>query len=107
MVLKVFHTAVCLLAFINNAASAHPAATDGLAASQALSATLGPYSKAAVFIDTTLDDLQLSSDLHNPPAAVIVVSGVGRPLRFVADVAAPHCSTHLTDDAVHAATDMH
>jgi hypothetical protein len=95
MMLKVVYIAVCLLACITIAASAHPVATDRLAVSQALSATLGPYSKAAVFIDTTLADLKLSADLHHPPAAVIVVSGVGGPSRCVADVAAPDCITHL------------
>jgi hypothetical protein len=95
MMLNVFHSAVCLLACINIAASAHPAATHALAVSQALSATLGPYSKAAVFIDTTLADMKLSADLYNSRAAVIVVSGVGRPSRCVADVAAPDCITHL------------
>ncbi|KAF6266791.1 hypothetical protein COO60DRAFT_1697256 [Scenedesmus sp. NREL 46B-D3] len=56
--------------------------TDGWAVSQALSAALGPYQKAAVFIDTSLAELHLPVRPDTPPAAaVIVVAGLGTPTR--------------------------
>jgi hypothetical protein len=81
--------AICLLACVNTAVGSHTTA-DELAVSSALSATLGPYKKAAVFIDTSLAELDLSTSPGTPAAAVLVVSGRGKPARCAAQrTAAP------------------
>jgi hypothetical protein len=72
--------ALCLFACVLTAAGAQPHA-DEQAVSNALSATLGPYRKAAVFINAGLDDLLLQTSCDHPSAAVIVVPGQGKPTR--------------------------
>lgn len=91
MSIKAIVGVACLLAGMD-AALGMFADTDGWAVSQALSAALGPYQKAAVFIDTSLAELHLPVRPDTPPAAaVIVVAGLGTPTRFVAE----RCSTAL------------
>ncbi|WIA29033.1 hypothetical protein OEZ86_011547 [Tetradesmus obliquus] len=75
--------AICWLTCITAAVATH-AEADHLAVSGALSATLGPYKRAAVFIDTSLDELDLSNSPDTSAAgaaAVMVVSGHGKPAR--------------------------